>query len=282
MRKLIILLILLLSGCSYKIIRSYQLPEVIQHGDSCKPVAVENKNLYGLNVKYLGTVQIIAPEFSTKCDDKKAMETISQEACQIKSNLINITQKGILRNTNCNSYSADLYFTELDQIITGILNKQGRTVIKYNDVKKINWNNFEILLPDTSSAPYYFISNIELESGRSFWTGNYNNFKAQGVFYCDVSKVKRSFINENNLQHIEMLYYLTQIYSKKLERYLNSDNPDTQRREKIQDVIDRFQNDLFAEQTLYIKETNYGANIIAQQNWVEKITNEMTQLKIEK
>src|ERR1039457_1810936 len=137
MRKLLLLFLILLSGCSYKIIRDYQLPEGNKSADDCKPWVVDHKNLYGLNLKLIGTVRVIAPEFLSRCADDKAMEKLTREACQAHSNLVNIIFQGVIQNTNCDSYEADLYEAEFNNTITEILKKQDRTLVKYNDVKDL-------------------------------------------------------------------------------------------------------------------------------------------------
>ena len=105
-RSLIFLFILILPSCSYKIIRDYQLPEENKVNADCKPIIKENINLYGIQLKYLGSVKIEAPEFTQNCSEVKAMEKLTHEACLIQSNLLNITSKAYEGNSFCYSYSS--------------------------------------------------------------------------------------------------------------------------------------------------------------------------------
>jgi hypothetical protein len=281
---LLIILILFISSCSYRITRNYNNSNSNQTSSNCNPLILKKKNLYGLNAKYLGSIKLDDSGISINCSEKKAKETLNHEACSIKSNLINITEEVYPGYSSCYRCIADFYFVDFsDEITKEILEGNNRTILKYDSINKIVWSDFKLSLSDTSSVPYYFVSNIELESGgATFWTGAYKDFKAQGVFYGDVSKVKLSFVSDENLNHIEGLYYLTQIHAKRLEQFLNSDNPKTANRGRVQNLLDQYLNNLSNEQNRYMKETEFGQNNSAQQEWMDKINIELEQLEIEK
>ena len=277
----LIILISLLTSCSYRLTRNYQTPDSQQLASDCKPVLLKKKNLLGLNAKYLGSIRLDDSGFSVNCSEVTAIKKLNQEACLLKSNLINITDEAHFGASTCYRCIADFYYLEFDSITNRILNSKERIKLQYNQAKKIKWSDFRMYLPENSSVPYDFVSTIELESGgASFWTGELKNFKAQGVFYCDASKVKRSFAVEINLNHIGGLYDLTQIYAKKLEQFLNSNGNSSNNISVIQKTVDRYAKDLSIEQNKYIVETEYGSNNIAQQSWSDKIKLELKNLNI--
>ncbi len=279
---LLIILIFFVSSCSYKVTKNYQTSDSSnQFSNNCNPVIVKKKDLYGLHTKYLGTIKLDDSGLSINCSEEKAIEILQNEACLLNSNLINITEEVKHGYSSCYRCIAMFYNVDFDPTTNTILESANRKKIKYDPTAKINWSDFKLSLPDSSSIPYQFISNLEVKSGsRSFWMGEFKSFNAQGVFYCDVSKVKPSFATDENLLNIEMLYNLTQIFAKRLEQNLNSDINKTTNHLKIQNIIELYLENLLIEQKLFIKETEYGKNKIVQQKWINKINMDLKELKI--
>lgn len=274
-------LLLLITSCSYKIAKNYKTTGNYQIIQDVQPLLVKHKNLYGLKAKYLGTIKLDDSGFTINCSEDKAIEKLNSEAGRLNSNLINITEEVYPGYSTCYRCVANFYKIDFDSIAIDILKKPKRMTIKYDSIDKIKWTDFKIPLSDSSIVPYLFYSNIELESkGASFWDGTYKNFRAQGVFYCDVSMVKTSFVSDSNLIQVQLQYDLTQLYAKRLEQYLNSDSFRSGNRVKVQNVLDRYFNDLLLEQKKCLDETEYGNNRIAQQNWREKVSRELRKIDI--
>lgn len=290
---LFILIIIILTGCSHKITTNYRLPDTSQLKGNCTPLIVKKKNLYGLQAKYLGSINLDEP-FTyinrSVCSEAAAIEKLKSDACSLNSNLINITSEinpGEIvppyPRSPCYRCIASYYSIDFNEITNSILEKSDRKIIKYDDINKLTWNDFALKFADSSLVPYEFISDIEVLAGNmSIWTGAFKEFKAQGVFYSDISKVKASFAIEKNLIQINVLYSLAEIYAKRLEQFLNSKKPKIANRKKIQYILENYLTNLRIEQKKFIAETDYGKNLIAQQEWVDRINQELNQIEVGK
>ena len=289
MRKLILYLsITLLISCSHKVTTNYQAPAYPMAASTCNPKIVKKKNLYGLNANYLGSIKLDEPitYMNRKvCSEAAAIEKLKSQACGLNANLINIISEikpgetiPPYHRSACYRCIANFYSIEWNEVNNTILTQANRKTTKYDDKKGITWNDVEIELPDSCSFPYEFISNIEIVSGKmSVWTGAYKEFKAQGVFYCDVSKVKKSFKTIQNEKQLELLFDLTQIYANRAEVDLNSRKPKIANKEKIQTIIDGYLTELETEKAKFNFETAYGNNKLALQNWESRIKSELSQ-----
>lgn len=277
MKNLSFLLVLLfISSCSYKVTRTYSIkdsPSYIVKSDTSK-IIVKNKNLYGLNAEYVGSIKLDDTGTTIKCSEKRAIEKLKQEANYVNANLINITKEIYPGYSTCYRCVADFYNYKKDSISDKILKQEKRIIIKYDSIKKLQWEDFKLELSDSIPYPYDFTSNIELNSvRRSFWTGAFKDFKAQAVFYSDISGVKASYRNEENLNHVNGLFKLTHIYAIELEQYLALESIKTSNPVTIQEIVDKYLQELFYTQKKYINETDYGRNKVSQQNWNRYIEN---------
>jgi len=276
-----ILIFIFLTSCSYKITRTYQVPESYSVSD-CDPNIFVKLDLSGVNKKYLGTIKLDDSGFTSNCSKSRAFSFLKDEACKIGANVVIINEEALPNlGSSCYRCIADLYQIEMDDHIRQIMEYKFRVFIKYNDQQNLEWSDFKNILPATSIIPYVFNGNIELRSGgASFWDGALKDFEAQGKLYTDISSVKLSFKNDSNLKHLQGLFDINQIYSKKLENYLNNGIERTHIKGKIQIILDKFVQDMFEEQRKYMEETNYGQNDKEQTKWFEIIRKEKVALGI--
>jgi hypothetical protein len=280
---LMVLLTIVISGCSYQITRNYPTPVSNHSVKDYNPVIFKKKDLFGLKFKYLGSAILNQNIQSGNYTEDKAIVKLMQEAYSLNADLVNIAKE--IYSENSYSCLADFYRNESDEKSKAIdiLRNSSRININYNEQNSIKWSDFKLQQPDSLAEPYEFISNIKILSNcQSFWTRAFKNFYVQGVFYSDISKVKSSFANDTNLPHIQLLYDLTNLYAKKLELYLNTHSFKAKNIGKIHDVYLLYLNDLYLEQKKYSTETEYGANKMAQQVWLDKITSELKKLEIKK
>ena len=77
---LFIILPTILAGCSYKITRSYELPENKILNQNCIPKIVFLKNVYGLDCKYKGSIKIDDGGLAINCSKEKVLEQLKKEA----------------------------------------------------------------------------------------------------------------------------------------------------------------------------------------------------------
>jgi len=271
-------MIITLTGCSYKIVRNYPYPnkqeEVLNNYND--PKIVKRKNLFGLNVQYLGTIKLDDKGLTINCSEDKAIFVLKSEAHKLNSNLINITDESYPEISTCYRCIADFYYVPNNKNTSEIIEKPNRSVIKYDSIRILNWNYFHI--NDTIKIPYTFFTNIEVMSiGASYWTGDYKGFKTQGVFYNDVSVINSNSKNDSTLQNIQLLFDLTQLYAKKLERFLNSRKFNMNNKQEVQKTLNQFINELYSEQRRFKNETNYGKNGQIQLEWRNRIKSELDQ-----
>jgi len=278
---LFIILPTILAGCSYKITRSYELPENKILNQNCIPKIVFLKNVYGLDCKYKGSIKIDDGGLAINCSKEKVLEQLKKEACLLDANLIDIVDFVEPGYSTCYRCIADFYSIQYDDFTNKILANENRDTLKYNTRSKLKWEDLKITIPENSDIPYNIVSGIDLHSGLTFWSGKFKNFSIQSIIFLDVSGVKKSFINDTNLIHIQMLFDLAQIYSKKLENYLNTEIPRTGNQEKIFYHINEYKAKLAQEQHNYIYETDYGRNKELQKKWIEKINSYKKELNIE-
>jgi hypothetical protein len=267
-------------------IQVYTVPD-----STCNPIIFRGKNMFGLDAKYAGNLAIGDQSFSfviKRYSDSVVTAVLKAEACAVNANLVNITleiKPGEIRpnyqQVNYYRCMADFYSIDLNELNLKILRAENRKIIRYEEKNTLSGNDFDNELPESYSVPYEFISTIELYFSKvSIWTGIYKNFEAQGVFYSDISKIKKSFSSEQAMQQIELLFSLTQLYAKRLESDLNSRKPKLSNPEKIQKIIDGYISELETEKVKLNTETEYGSNSIELKKWETKIKSELDQFEL--
>lgn len=292
MQKLMpIILLLLLTSCINRIVTSYQKPESLITSDSCNPLIVIRKDIYGLKANYLGSIMIDEPYTSltiSSCSKDAALKRLKSDGCNLSANLINIITEinpgeeiPPYHRSPCYRCIADYYKIDFDSLNSKILAENNRELFYYSSDMRLKWEDFKVVLPESYEKPYEFISTIHIKSGKiSIWTGVFKEFEGSGVFYSDISKVKKSYANEKNEKVIGLLFDLTQVYAKKLEMFLNSKKPKIADRNKIQNIVNDYLNKLNSEIDQFNLETNFGTNHTALDYWTNKIESECIDLKI--
>ena len=219
MRTALIFVFVLLTGCSYQIVRNYPVPYEQQQSFN-DPKIVKGKNLAGLNAKYLGSIKLDDLGFTINCSEYNALIVLKSEAKKINSNLVNITDESYPGASTCYRCTADFYSISNNKLTNEIIEKPQREIIRYDTNSVLKWDYFNTV--DTLNVPYIFVSNIEvLSTGTSFLTGAYKRFRTRGVLYSDLSAINSANKNDSTLQHIQILYDLTQLHAKKLEQLVN-------------------------------------------------------------
>jgi hypothetical protein len=283
--------IILIITCSQAFATSYQTLAYTDPDSSCNPQIFRGKNLFGLDVKYAGNLIIDDRSFSfaiRKYSDSLATAVLKSQACAVNANLVNITFE-IKPGEFTPPFSqeayyrcmADFYSIELNELNLQILRAEKRKIIRYEERNSLSCKDFDNELSESFSVPYEFVSTIELYTGKmSIWTGAYKEFKAQGIFYCDISKVKKSFSSDQAEKQLELLFSLTHLYAKRLEADLNSRKPKLANDKKIQKIIDGYITEFETEKARFNLETGYGSNKIELKKWETKIKAELDQLKL--
>jgi hypothetical protein len=282
--------IILIITCSHAFATNDQTFVFTVPDSSCNPLILRERNLFGLDVKHVGNSSTgieSATYIIKRYSDSVATSVLKSQACAVQANLVNITfeiKPGEIKppypQATYYRSMADFYSIEMNELNLRILRAEKRKIIRYLDQNKISYKDFDNELPESFSVPYEFISTIELYTGKmSIWTGAYKEFKAQGIFYCDISKIKKSFSSDEAEKQLEILFSLTHLYAKRLETDLNSRKPKLANAEEIQKIIDGYLAEFETEKKKFNLETGYGSDKIAVNKWETKIKSELSQFK---
>lgn len=273
-----------LSSCTLYIpTRTYVRTEKGLAKTSFNPNIVFDKNLIGLNCKQLGTIKLEYSGVPGKLTKEQIFDDLRHEAYCIDANLINIVKQVKMTNSEILfSCLADMYIVQDDIYSKNILSSNLRDTLVYDTNSKLKWADFKILIPEESNIPYQITTDIRMTADVNAWLGTYKQFSTMAVLFLDASGVKKSFMTESNLRHIQLIYDLTQIYSKRVEKYMNQTKKGAINQEKIQGEINEFADKLKSEVSQYSIETEYGKNIENQRLWSEKIENYKNEFDIQK
>ncbi|MFB6341026.1 hypothetical protein ACE1ET_04870 [Saccharicrinis sp. FJH62] len=269
---LLITFVFTLNSCGfYNVTRTYDLPQNSVE-DASEPKIVHNKNLFGLDAKYLGSLKLEyngAPGNITK---DNVFIKLKSEAKHIHGDLINIVYyEKMIDSDICYRCIADIYKLHENQYSDVVLSSDSRDILSYENRPLLNWNDFKIFLPEDSSIPYKISVNIFMNSEVNAWLGTLKNFRTNATIFFDASSVKSSYMSDYNLKHIQLIFDLAQVYAQRLESYVNNEIKRTSSRSKIQKILDEYYDKLKEEINTYSTETDYGQNIEIQQSWCKKI-----------
>lgn len=279
-RILLLVLFLIIGSCTYQVSRTYKLPKEKIINSDISPQIVYNKDLYGLNYIYKGSIKIEYGGAPGDIPKDKAFNILKLDAQYLNANIINVTDYLEMEKGICYRCIADIYSVSKDQYSETVLNAKGRDILYYKTNPKLKWEDFKLFIPEDFNQPYRIAKNIMMISDMNLWLGTYKNFSSQAVLFLDASGVKKSFINDSNLIHLQLIYDLTQIYSKRLDKYVNDEIKRTSRRQKIQMIVNDYLKNLELEIAKFGEETEYGKNMDKQKEWMEKIEKEKMKLNI--
>jgi hypothetical protein len=279
----IYLLAIIFSGCSYKITKNYKAPTNSIVEESASPLIVKMKDITGINSEYLGSIMLNDAGFTIKCSESHAMEILNAEAKKLNANLVNIKVEYTRDiSSSCYRCYADFHKAFLDDRLQEILKKTTRSKSYYDTLNNLKWSDILLATNDSYLKPYTFFSNLEVNSsGVKYQNKKFTGFKVNSFFYDDVSFVSQSFINDSNLVHLRLLYDISQIYAKRLENYLNYENIRSDSPFLIDFIKNKFLQDLYTSEELYISETDFGRNLNKQAIWSAKIKAALAEMKLQ-
>lgn len=282
---LIVLFISCYSCTTYYPTLSYTEPH-----PSCNPQIFKGRDLFGLDAKYISSLNIGDPYYSVaikKYTDSAATAVLKSQACAVNANLVSVVfeiKPGEIKpGFQPEKYYrclADFYIFEENELNLKIIKAGKRKRIACENQNRLLVTDIDNELPESFPVPYDFFFTIELYAGKmSIWTGTFKDYHAQGLFYCDISRIKKSFSSIEAEKQLELLSSLTQLYAKRLEKDLNSRKPRISNREKIQTVVNNCLDDLEAETIKFNLETDFGADKNAVAKWESFIKSELAQFE---
>jgi len=259
----LLLILLLVQGCSHKVIRVYENAQdtpVSPQARACNPVITFQTDIFGLPSIYAGSVILDQSGFTLNCSREDAFATLREEACSQGANLVKIIEE---RKpdiySSCYRCAADFHYIHNLESYESILGSKLRTIVYYNQRANLRWDDF--LISDFSSHYSPIAAFIDLKVipiNRSQWSESYREYRVTPAFYSDVSRVFPDYRNDNSLLLAEMMFDLAYIYSTELEQRLNQSEPLSD--EEIHEATNSARSDYFKEQYQLYEVTEFGKN----------------------
>ncbi len=261
--------------------------------DSCNPRILVKKDLTGLKFNHLGSIMIDEPySYLTRstCSKEVAFKRLRSDACNLNANIINIVTEinpgedvPPYPRSACYRCIAAFHSLVIDSLSNKILEQKKREIILYEENSELKWSDFSVNLPESYTRPYEFVSTLYFKAGKmSKWTGVFRGFEVTGVYYSDISGVKKSFASEENVEIIALLFDLTQVHAMKLQNFLNAHKPRMADIEKIKKIVREYSTGLDVDISNFNKETDFGNNAEVYRQWKDRIQMEAKELVIKK
>lgn len=285
----IVVFIILIISC-YSCTTYYPTLSYTELNPSCNPEIFRGRDLFGLDAKYISSMNVGDPDYSVfikRYSDSAVTAVLKSQACAVNANLVSVVYeikpgeiKPGFQQERYYRGLVDFYMLEMNELNLKIIKAGKRKRIECEEENRILVKDIDNELPESFPVPYDLFFTIELNAGKmSIWTGTFKDYHAQGLFYCDISKIKKSFSSNEAEKQLELLFSLTQLYAKRLEKDLNSRKPRISNREKIQMILDNCLDDLKAETNKFNTETEYGADKIAVAKWESFIKSELAKFE---
>jgi hypothetical protein len=277
---LLLFILLIVSGCSYKISRYDYIREPIKSNE-CEVIVCDTAVILGIENENIGQVELEPGGFNPFTKDS-AIQVLKREACSVLANFVNIVGENISKQTRDKYHCiADLYKLDLDYIKSHRINVNNRDTLVYDLQRKLNWNDFRgrPQNTDTSDKKSFLFTTIMIEMTKvNVWLG-YATYKCKGVFFRDVSWILSQYKNDSFLKYQQTLYDISELFALKLQKELNESKINLSRDKKITDIFNSYRDHMYSYQQEYIRETNQGEDLLAQENWNAKVNEELTSLQ---
>jgi predicted secreted Zn-dependent protease len=152
---------------------------------------------------------------------------------------------------------------------------QDNSLIDWNAGKKLNWSDFKGEPKKNYAAAALTSTNIKIDCG-------YSNNKAQYHIRCRFDKNKSwgRIKNDYILSHEQAHFDIAEIYARKLNKLFKSYKPDQNNFSRdVNKIYENLMQEYNNAQEEYDKQTNFSINKIKQEEWLEKVSKELNNLK---
>lgn len=104
-------------------------------------------------------------------------------------------------------------------------------------------------------------------------------FVVETIFLKSISFMKTP--SEYSFKHEQNIFDLCELNARKLRKKISEKNFNKSKnlREELNDLYTKASNDFNKDREKYEKDTEFGLNMVKQQNWTEKIAKELTELE---
>src|SRR3954470_6921615 len=154
-----------------------------------------------------------------------------------------------------------------------ILTNAQETRIRWNENKRLQWNDFAGKANDTSWYDAECFAEIgyhyKFENSRSF------QFDVFANFIKDISWTKKENQSEHLLQHEQLHFDIAELFSMKMKEMFQNFNYTENYQAEIRQLFDKNKQAYHAMQQLYDNETNHSLNKTKQKEWEDNITSQL-------
>lgn len=156
-------------------------------------------------------------------------------------------------------------------------NKETPDILYWNPDYRLSWDDFQ-------GTPKFYQHQISAltSSGIVHYKGcqdGFINYKVQAYFERQESWVKNEALTEHHLDHEQIHFDITELYARKLRKALSERRfkcgEEYQFETYISAVTDKWQ----FEQRLYDGDTKHSLEVSKQEEWHERIANELASLE---
>ncbi|HMH33550.1 MAG TPA: DUF922 domain-containing protein [Puia sp.] len=152
---------------------------------------------------------------------------------------------------------------------------QNSSVIDWSAGRRLTWNDFKATPPKNPSAAALTSTAIKIDFG-------YYNESLQFHIRCRFDKeaswgkVKNDYV----LAHEQGHFDIAEIFARKLNEALKNYKPDSENvRKDVNKIYQDLMNQYYERQDEYDRETNYSIDHKKQEEWLQKVADELRSLK---
>lgn len=274
MKKIIILfLAVLILGCSPEIIRHDYVKRPIKN-KNCDVTIVNEANLFGIDIKRIGRIDINLGGLVMLKQDS-ATQILKREACSIDANFVNILFEGRQKKVKY-SCSAEFYNIDFNNLQNRGIDVMNRDTLEYRSTRNLSWNDFKGVpqSSDTLSSKVSLFTTLIIKIREiNAWLG-YATYDINAVIFRDLSWVPPKSKTEKQLTFQQLIFDISKIYAIKAQNDLNERKINLAS-DKIEKTFQSYRQKMFAYQSEFQKETNYGQDSVALKKWNERIKAEL-------
>ena len=149
------------------------------------------------------------------------------------------------------------------------------TLIEWTHNRKLTWSDFKAVPEKNNAAAALTSTSIKIDCG-------YSNSTAEYHIRCsfDPSKSWGRVKNDYILSHEQAHFDIAEIYARKLNKDLKSYKPDENNFSKdVNKIYEKVMREYYEEQEKYDHETNFSINRARQEEWLKKVSEELSGLK---
>ena len=153
--------------------------------------------------------------------------------------------------------------------------KQDSSLIDWSEDKKLSWSDFKAEPEKGYAAAALTSTNIKIDFG-------YKDETLQYHIRCRFDKNKSwgRVKNDYILSHEQAHFDIAEIYARKLNKVLKTYKPNENNiSQDVNKIYETLMHEYYNRQEEYDKETNFSINKVKQEEWLKKVSHDLSELK---